>query len=230
MIWIFGQTRDSEYIIDAISTSYQTAYSPRSPDNCDINPIYASNFAANKVRACSPGSPNGTTNPLYSRFQQNPRANGNDETNGRNSIISIASTATSIGSLNFSTNTSPESSPSPTLKKEASSGVRSSCSLIERLNILKSNNRRSVNVECLAEEQKDLLIDFGQLEECKNNLFDVGSTETLPTLTPSSPCSPNSLPRSSPLMRKERPKSLPLLDLDATYEFGNDFEVISNFL
>jgi len=209
-------------IIDAISTSYQTAYSPRSPDNCDVNPIYTSNYA-NKVRGLSsPSSPNATTNPLYSRFHQNSRASGGEEANGRNSIISIASTATSIGSLHYFNNTSPDSSPSPTLKKESPSCGRS---LIDRLNILKSNNRRSVNVESLGEEQKDLLIDFDQTEECKNDLTDVGSTETLLTLTPSSPCSPNSLPRSSPVTKRERPKSLPLLDLNDPFEFGNEYEV-----
>jgi len=82
-----------------------------------------------------------------------------------------------------------------------------------------------VNVESLGEEQKDLLIDFDQTEECKNDLTDVGSTETLLTLTPSSPCSPNSLPRSSPVTKRERPKSLPLLDLDDPFEFGNEYEV-----
>ncbi|XP_066922508.1 uncharacterized protein [Clytia hemisphaerica] len=209
-------------IIDAISTSYQSAYSPRSPENCDINPIYQSTYSSRSEikEQVNPIPTTPTTNPIYSRFGGD-RVNGDSEFNGRNSITSISSNATSIGSLNLSIQSSPNCSPSSTLDtKRTKSHYEGHYSIIDKLNALRSpnNNRYSMNVECLSEEQKNLLIEFDEVdneedqeENRSQSPEDEGSTETLLTLTPSSPSSTSSLTRSSPaISKKQRPMSLQL--------------------
>ena len=263
-------------IIDAVSASYQSAYSPRS-DNCQLNPIYQAspystdnNTSATGRRYTTSSSSSSTkhhensslVNPIYSpgfNFRAGTRANGSYEVNGRNSIVSISSNTTNASSIDLSIHSSSaESSPSNTLdtkkhqpknkkkseKQKYTSTTAQTNSLIERLNSLRMShqqNRYSMDIECLSEEQKRFLADFDSdslcssktddnqangVDESNETIANTGSTDTLLTLTPSSPSSPASLPRSSPTLtnnKKERPKSLQLYSSHSP--FGQETEV-----
>lgn len=215
-------------IIDAISTSYQIAYAPRVSDICEVNPIYAPGlhstnnsspnsiyskyikptlsedrkFRRNLARTASTQCAQNTQiNPLYARHGKPPVpcTDAVGRKSGRNSVVSITSNVSSQPSLSYSINSSPDTSPKSDRydnfnRKALSSRIVNSLSITDR--------RLSMNLDAAPQarnEKSTLLIDIS------------GSTETLLTLTPSNN-SYSSLPRSSPITKKERPKSLPLLD------------------
>ena len=274
-------------IIDAISASYQSAYSPRT-ENCELNPIYQSTYATGRRRytadsssligggvAKSPDNP--VTNPIYSPGYISTRRSGNYDVNGRNSIVSISSNTTNasnVEGMNLSCqSSSTESSPSSTLdnkrekkKKSHQNSNNSHYTLIDRLNLLRtscsssgggnhinnnnSHYRHSMNIECLSEEQKDLLIDFEDdllnngiinttsqqpqasprttnteefehLNNSKDKTTD-SITGSTDTLLALTPSSPSSPCSLLSTNKKERPKSLYLQNIH-----GSHFDSIS---
>lgn len=221
-------------IIDSISNSYQAAYAPQTENNnVDTNLIYSSSELSlssnrlgslhriNKSLSTSNSKSNlqdfnpptelwnstshTSINPIYSRFLQ---PNTNVEANRRHSLASTISSCTN--SQQNSVNSSPADSPAVKKKKNTNSLLSSRI----------FSNRKS-----MPDTGKVLSSTMMNLEKEKERLLGEGSTETLLTLTPDTNSNESS-PCVSPILKKERHKSLPLLDLYIDGERINDSERI----
>ena len=225
------------YTTDSSSTSGRA----KSPDTPVTNPIYSPGYSLR-------------TNGNYEANGRNSIVSiASTATNASNDSLNL-----SLNSLSAESSPSSTLNNTSKQKKKNNKRTQNSIhySLVERLNSLQvgghhHRHRHSMNVECLSEEQKDFLIDVGddvdnntpasqqpsprtsnegeqQNNKIKSSDSIKGSTETLLTLTPSSPSSPCSLPRSSPVTNKkdQRPKSLHLYTTNNDpFPAQNDLEV-----